>query len=422
MHHFAYRGGVLHAEDASLEAIAKAVGSPFYCYSEATLRRHARVFKQAFAGLDALVAFSVKANPNLAVIRILASEGAGADVVSGGELKRARAAGVDPDMIVFSGVGKTREEMALALAEGIYQFNVESAPELEALNEVAVSKGARAAIAFRINPDVRAGGHDKISTGKAADKFGVAWGRARELYARAAALPGIDVRGVDVHIGSQISELAPFEAAFTRVADLIAALRAEGHAIERLDLGGGLGISYGDGAEAPHPDEYAALIRRIAAPLGVRLIFEPGRMIAGNAGVLVTRVLYDKPGEDRRFLIVDAGMNDLIRPALYDSFHKFIPVVEPDPAAPEAVYDIVGPVCESSDVFAKARRTPVMRAGELGAFMTAGAYGASQASQYNSRPLIPEVLVNGARWAIIRRRPTFEEMVAGEETPDWLVV
>ena len=420
LHHFAYRDGVLYAEDVSLEAIAAEVGTPFYCYSEATLRRHARVFQDAFEGLNALTAYSVKANSNLAVIRILASEGAGADVVSGGELKRARAAGVAPEKIVFSGVGKTREEMALALSEGIYQFNVESEPELEALDEVARSQGVKAPIAFRINPDVRAGGHEKISTGKAEDKFGVAWSRAKELYQKAARLDGIEIKGVDVHIGSQIAELAPFEAAFQKVADLVKALRADGHAIETLDLGGGLGISYGDTPHnPPHPDEYAALIRRVAAPLDLRLIFEPGRMIVGNAGVLVTRIIYDKKGDARRFLIVDAGMNDLIRPALYDSYHALQPVRAGGPGAGEAVYDIVGPICESSDRFAKARSLPEMRAGDLAAFMSAGAYGAAQASQYNSRPLIPEVLVSGARFAVIRRRPTFEEMTALEQSPAW---
>ncbi len=419
MHHFAHRNGVLSAEEVSLEKIAAEVGTPFYCYSEATLRRHARVFLAAFEGLDVLAAYSVKASSNLAVIKILASEALGADVVSGGELLRALKAGVAPSRIVFSGVGKTRDEMALALGKGIYQFNVESSGELQALNGIATSKGARAPVAFRVNPDVRAGGHDKISTGKAEDKFGVPLARARELYAEAAGLPGTVVRGVDVHIGSQVSELAPFEAAFGRIAALVKELRADGHAIERLDLGGGLGIPYGDGRDPPHPDEYAALIRRIVAPLEVRLILEPGRMIVGNAGVLVSRVLYDKEGAARRFLVVDAGMNDLIRPALYDAFHAILPV-RAAPGGPEAEYDIVGPVCETSDRFAKARKLPVMRAGDLVAFMTAGAYGAVQATQYNTRPLVPEVLVSGARFAVIRRRPTFEEMIAGEAMPDWL--
>lgn len=421
MHHFAYRNGVLHAEEASLEAIAEAVGTPFYCYSEATLRRHLRVFREAFRGLDALIAYSVKANSNLAVLKVLASEGAGADVVSGGELKRARAAGIPAAKIVFSGVGKTREEMALALDEGIHQFNVESAPELEALNEVALSKGARAPIAFRVNPDVKAGGHEKISTGKAGDKFGVAWGLARELYARAGALKGIEVKGVDVHIGSQIAELAPFEAAFRKVAGLVETLRADGCAIERIDVGGGLGIPYGDGVvDPPHPDDYARLIRKIAEPLGVQLICEPGRMIVGNAGVLVARVIYDKQGDNRRFLILDAGMNDLIRPAMYGAYHAIEPVREASATAPRIAYDVVGPVCETSDLFAKARALPEMKPGDLVAFMSAGAYGAVQGSQYNTRPATPEVLASGARFAVIRRRPSFEEMTANETTPDWL--
>jgi diaminopimelate decarboxylase len=421
LHHFDYRNGVLHGEDVSIETIAAAVGTPFYCYSEATLRRHIRVFQSAFAGLDALTAYSVKANSNLAVIKVLASEGAGADIVSDGELKRARRAGVPGSKIVFSGVGKTRGEMALAIDEGIYQFNVESEPELEALNEVALSKGARAPVAFRVNPDIKAGGHEKISTGKAEDKFGVPWARARDLYARARGLAGIDVKGVDVHIGSQISALAPFEAAFRKVAELVKTLRADGAPIERLDLGGGLGIFYGEsGEEPPHPDEYALLIRDIAGPLGVQLIFEPGRMIVGNAGILVARVIYDKEGGDRRFLIIDAGMNDLIRPALYGAHHSLIPVAEPKAGAATIAYDIVGPVCESSDRFAVGRALPEMREGALLAIMSAGAYGAAQASQYNSRALVPEVMVNGATFRVIRRRPSFEEMIALEEAADRL--
>ncbi len=420
MHHFAYRHGVLHAENVSLETIADDVGAPFYCYSEATLRRHIGVFRDAFAGADALIAYSVKANSNLAVVKILAEEGAGADVVSAGELRRARAAGVPADKIVFSGVGKTKDEMALALEEGIAQFNVESEPELEALNEVATSRGARAPIAFRVNPDVAAGGHEKISTGKAEDKFGVSWSRARALYARADAMAGIEVKGVDVHIGSQIADLAPFRAAFTKVADLVRALRADGLSIDRIDLGGGLGIPYGDAAkDPPHPDDYARLIREIADPLGVRLIFEPGRMIVGNAGILVSRVIYDKPGDARRFLILDAGMNDLIRPALYDAYHEIRPVREAA-GGPRAAYDVVGPVCETGDRFALARDLPVQSPGDLVAFMSAGAYGAAQASQYNTRPLIPEVLVRGDRYAVIRRRPSFEDMIALEAQPDWL--
>ena len=411
----------MHAEDVNLEAVAREVGTPFYCYSEATLRRHVRVFQDAFSGLDALTAYSVKANSNLAVLKVLFDEGAGADVVSGGELKRALAAGAPASKIVFSGVGKTRAEMMAALSAGIHQFNVESEPELDALASVARDIGASAPVAFRINPDVAAGGHEKISTGKAEDKFGVSWTRARALYQRAMEMSGIDVKGVDVHIGSQIAELAPFEKAFRRVAELVTELRADGAPIERIDLGGGLGIPYGDSSEdPPHPDEYAALIRKIAAPLNVQLIFEPGRMIVGNAGVLVARVLYDKRGDARRFLIIDAAMNDLIRPALYDAYHHIRPVKEPAPNAPMIEYDVVGPVCETGDRFAVARALPELKEDALIAFMSAGAYGAVQASQYNTRPLAPEVLVKGDEFAVIRRRPPFEEMVALEQSPPWL--
>ncbi|MEO0880235.1 MAG: diaminopimelate decarboxylase [Pseudomonadota bacterium] len=421
MHHFEYKNDVLHAEDVSLDAIADAVGTPFYCYSEATLRRHIKVFRNAFVDLDALTAYSVKANSNLAVIAILASEGAGADVVSGGELQRALKAGVAPDKIVFSGVGKSRAEMAAALDAGIHQFNVESEPELDALAEVAAGKGVRAPIAFRVNPDVAAGAHEKISTGKAEDKFGVSWARARDLYRRANAMDAIAVKGVDVHIGSQIADLAPFERAFTKVADLVKILRADGVPIERIDLGGGLGIPYGDSDHTPpHPDDYAALIRTIAAPLDVQLIFEPGRMIVGNAGMLVASVVYDKPGDARRFLIIDAAMNDLIRPALYDAWHDIKPVRAPAPDAQAAQYDVVGPVCETGDRFARERALPAQSPGARVAFMSAGAYGAVQASQYNTRPLVPEVLVNGDQFAVIRRRPTFEEITALEQPPDWL--
>jgi diaminopimelate decarboxylase len=419
LHHFTYRDDILHAEDVSIEAIAEVVGTPFYCYSAATIRRHLQVFKKAFDGLDTLVAYSVKANSNLSVLNIVHGEGAGADVVSGGELARALEAGIPGEKIVFSGVGKTHQEMAAAIDAGIHQFNVESEPELYALNEVAISKGTRAPIALRINPDVSAGGHEKISTGKAEDKFGVAWNNARGLYKIAAALPGIAVKGVDAHIGSQISELAPFEKAFNRLAEMIANLRADGLAIERLDLGGGLGISYGDSKTPPHPDDYAKLIRRIAAPLGVQLIFEPGRMIVGNAGILVSRVLYVKDGENKTFVIVDAGMNDLIRPALYDAYHAVEPVKKSAAAAQTA--DVVGPVCETGDRFAKSRLIAPVEAGDLIAFMSAGAYGAVQASQYNSRPLVPEVMVDGDRFAVIRRRPTIDEMLSSERQPSWKI-
>jgi diaminopimelate decarboxylase len=420
MRHFSIIDGVLHAEEVSLAALADAVGTPFYCTSAATLRRHVRVFREAFAGEDALIAYSVKANSNLSVLRLMASEGAGADVVSGGELLRALEAGIAPEKIVFSGVGKTRDEMALALAAGIHQFNVESEPELIALDEAARAAGAVAPVAFRVNPDVAAGGNDKISTGKAEDKFGVPWRRARAIYARAGALKNIRVAGVDVHIGSQITELAPFERAFARVAGLVADLRADGHAIERLDLGGGLGVPYGDPAAAgdiPSPEEYAAMVKRLAAPLGLKLILEPGRVIAANAGVLVARVLYVKEGEAGPFLILDAGMNDLLRPALYGAFHEILPVAPRE--GPLRAFDVVGPVCETGDRFAKARALPPLEPGDLVAFMTAGAYGAVLSSQYNSRPLAPEIMVDGARWAVVRRRPSFDDMVASERDVAW---
>lgn len=415
MHHFAYKDGVLHAEDVDLDRLADAVGTPFYCYSEATIRRHARVFRGAFAQTDPLIAYSVKANGNLSILRILASEGLGADVVSGGELRRARTAGIPGDKIVFSGVGKTRDEMALAIEERIYQFNVESLPELDALNEVALSKDAVAPIAFRINPDVKAGGHAKISTGKAEDKFGVPWSRARELYAYAATLKGVAAIGVDCHIGSQIDALEPFESAFQRLASLIGDLRADGRTIQRLDLGGGLGIPYVSYDIAPpHPDDYARLVKRIAGPLDVALIFEPGRLIIGNAGVLIATVLYVKEGQARRFAVLDAGMNDLMRPALYDARHEIWPVQAPQ-ASGRMAYDVVGPVCESTDVFLKGAELPSLKAGDRVAIMSAGAYGAALSNQYNARPLAPEVLAAGADFKIIRTRPTFSDMISLEE-------
>ena len=416
MHHFAYRDGRLFAEDVDLTALADEVGTPVYVYSEATLRRHFRVFADAFSGTDALVAYSVKANSNIAVLKVLASEGAGADVVSGGELARALRAGIEPQKIVFSGVGKSRDEIEAALDAGILQFNVESAPELSAIDTIAQAKKMKAPIALRVNPDVAAGGHKKISTGKKEDKFGVAWGEARNLYAAARTMNGIAVQGVDIHIGSQIDDLAPFEAAFNKVAGLIADLRADGCTIDTLDLGGGLGIPYGEGSVPPHPDEYAALIKRVTAPLGVRLVFEPGRMIAGNSGILLSRVIYVKEGEAKKFLIIDAGMNDLVRPAMYDAYHDLWPVAES--TTEKTDYDVVGPVCETGDLFARDRALPPIKDGDLVALMSAGAYGAVQASQYNTRPLIPEVLVNDSKYSVIRRRPTFDEMMALEETKD----
>lgn len=399
-------------------ALAEKIGTPFYVYSEATLRRHMRVFHDAFAGTDALVAYAVKANANLAVLKILASEGAGADVVSGGELRRALEAGIAPQKIVFSGVGKTADEISAALDAGIYQFNVESEPELDVIAAIADSKNKTAPIALRINPDVSAGGHEKISTGRSEDKFGVPWSLARALYSKARGMNDVEIKGVDVHIGSQIAELAPFESAFRKVAALINDLRADGCTIERLDLGGGLGIPYGEGVTPPHPSDYADMIKRVTAPLDVQLIFEPGRMIAGNAGILVTRVIYVKDSLSKRFLVVDAGMNDLMRPALYDAWHDIWPVEKT--TREMTAYDVVGPVCESSDRFAKERPLPEMRAGELVALMSTGAYGAAQTSQYNSRALIPEILVRDKQYSMIRKRPSFEEMIEAEAIPDWL--
>jgi diaminopimelate decarboxylase len=421
MHHFAYRGRELCAEGVPVRSIADEVGTPFYCYSSATIERHYRVFRKAFAQADTLVAYSLKANSNLAVVKTLARLGAGADVVSGGELARALAAGVPGDRIVFSGVGKTKAEMAAALKAGIHQFNVESEAELEALNEVTLSLGVRAPIAIRVNPDVDAKTHAKISTGKAENKFGIPWSRAHAAYARAATLPGLSIEGVDVHIGSQITELGPFRAAFARVAELVGALRAAGHTISRVDLGGGLGIPYHDGAAAPPlPAAYGALIAELVAPLNVQLIFEPGRMIVGNAGILVSRVLYVKPGEARTFLILDAAMNDLIRPALYQAYHAIWPIQEAQPSGPLTRYDVVGPVCETGDTFATNRELTPLKPGDLVAFLSAGAYGAVQASTYNTRPLVPEVLVNGAGWALVRARPSIEDLLAQDRMPAWL--
>ena len=419
LHYFTYKNGHLHAEDVDLINLAASVETPFYVYSEATFRRHYRVFANAFQSLDTLIAYSVKANSNIAILKVLASEGAGADIVSGGELYRAQCAGIAPDKIVFSGVGKTEDEMRAGLHAGIYQFNVESESELIRLDRVAGEANLKAPIALRINPDVKAGGHVKISTGKSEDKFGVAWADARRLYGLARELANIEVKGVDVHIGSQISDLEPFERAFRKVGELIADLRADGCTISRLDLGGGLGIPYGEGVAPPHPDDYASMIRQVTKPLDVQLIFEPGRMIAGNAGILVSRVNYVKAGEAKTFLILDAGMNDLIRPAFYDAHHDILPVCEPD-TEERIAYDVVGPVCETADRFAKSRNLSPLEEGDLVAIMSAGAYGAVQSSQYNTRPLAPEILVNGDRYAMIRKRPTFEEIVLNELTPDWL--
>ena len=417
MDHFARRGGVLHAEDVALPEIAAAVGTPFYVYAAATLRRHYDVFAGAM-GAGALTAFSVKACSNLAVLRVLAERGSGADIVSGGELERALRAGIPGERIVFSGVGKTRGEMAAALSAGIHQFNVESEAELRALSEVAAAAGRTAPVALRVNPDVDAGTLDGISTGRADDKFGVPWERAEALYDLANELDGIDPCGVDLHIGSQIASLAPFEAAARRAADLVTVLRERGFTIDRLDLGGGLGVPYGDGVTPPEPAAYAAAIRRVTDGLGVQLIFEPGRMIVGNAGLMVAGVTYTKRQAKRSFAILDAGMNDLIRPALYKARHAIVPVTER--AGDPALYDVVGPVCESTDLFAKDVELVAPQPGDLLAFKTAGAYGAVQASQYNTRPLVPEVLVDGDRWAVVRRRPSLDEVLALENVPDWI--
>ena len=418
MNHFEYRGGRLHAEDVDLAMLAEEVGTPFYCYSSATLERHYRVFSGAFPK-GTLVAYSVKANGNLAVLKTLARLGAGADVVSGGELKKALAAGIPAERIVYSGVGKTAREMRLALEAGIYQFNVESEPELEALNTEALALGLSAPISFRVNPDVDAGTHAKITTGTAETKFGIPWQRARTVYARAGAMKGIEVVGVDVHIGSQITDLQPFAAAFARVATLVTELRADGHAIARVDLGGGLGVPYArDNAPPPDPAAYGAVIAKVTGGLNAQLILEPGRLIAANAGILVSRVIYVKEGEAKRFLIIDAGMNDLIRPAMYDARHEIVAVEGPGSA--DQRYDVVGPVCETSDRFARDCALPAMKSGDLVAILSAGAYGRVMASAYNARPPAPEVLVKGGHWSIVRPRMSEDALVELDRLPSWL--
>jgi diaminopimelate decarboxylase len=420
MDHFLYKDGILHAEDVPLPQIAAEVGTPFYVYSCATLTRHYRLFEEALTGLDHLVCYAMKANSNQAVIAHLAGLGAGMDVVSGGEYLRAKAAGVPGERIVFSGVGKTREEMRLALTGGIRQFNVESEPELIALSEVASSLGLTAPITVRVNPDVDAKTHEKIATGKSENKFGIPIAKAPEVYAMAAALPGIEVIGIDVHIGSQLTELEPFRLAYEKVKDLTLRLRAEGHDIRRLDLGGGLGIPYERSNSAPPlPTEYGALIREVVGDLGVEVEIEPGRLIAGNAGILVASVIYVKEGEGRDFLILDAAMNDLIRPAMYGAWHDIVPVIEPAPGLDQRPYDIVGPVCESGDTFAKQRQMVPAAPGDLVAFRSAGAYGAVMSSEYNTRPLIPEVLVKDDQMAVIRARPTFDEIINRDTVPSW---
>ena len=421
MHHFAYRDGRLCAEDVDLERLASAVGTPFYVYSTATLERHYRVFRDAFLPAKALVCYAMKANSNQAVLKTLAAMGAGMDVVSEGELRRARAAGVTGEKIIFSGVGKTRAEMALALDMGIRCFNVESEPELLILDEVARGRGQVAKIALRVNPDVDAKTHAKISTGKSENKFGVPLSRARDVYARAKALEGVAVGGVDMHIGSQIVELEPFDAAFALLADFVRVLRADGHAIDHVDLGGGLGIPYRvDNEPPPHPELYASVVARHAKSLDCDLFFEPGRLIVGNAGILVASVLYVKRGAAKTFVIVDAAMNDLIRPTLYDAHHDIVPVREPGRDAEHWRADVVGPVCESGDYLALDRDLAAVGAGDLLAVMSAGAYGAVQSGTYNSRLLVPEVLVRGREFAVVRPRTSYEELIGLDKLPPWL--
>ena len=418
VHHFQQRDGVLFAEDVDLTQLADKVGTPFYVYSAATLRRHVRVVKSAFEGIPTLVAYAMKANSNQAVLKLMAQEGCGADVVSGGELERALAAGIPPQMIVFSGVAKTIAEMRRALEVGIKCFNVESEPELERLSMVAADLGKTARVSVRVNPDVDARTHAKISTGKAENKFGIPFGRARDVYRRIAELPNVEAVGVDMHIGSQITDLEPFGNAFGLMAELVTALRADGHHIEHVDIGGGLGIPYHHDQEAPpHPDAYAAVVRDKVGQLGCSLVIEPGRLLVGNAGILVTRVEYVKEGATN-FVIVDAAMNDLIRPTLYEAHHDIEPVQQSN--RPPITADIVGPVCETGDYLARGRTIPGVAEGDLLAVMSAGAYGAVMASTYNSRALIPEVLVDGDRWHVIRQRKPIEDLLALDSVPDWL--
>jgi len=421
VNHFQYRDGVMHAEDVPLPALAAAVGTPFYCYSTATLTRHIRVFRDAFTGLDVTVCYAMKANSNQSVLRLFLKEGAGVDVVSEGELRRAIVAGAAPDRIVFSGVGKTEQELRFALETGIACFNVESEPELKALSRMATSMGKTAKIALRVNPDVDARTHHKITTGKAENKFGIPFDRARPVYAEAAKLPGIDVSGVDMHIGSQITDLAPFDAAYKLLAELVGALRADGHIIDHVDAGGGLGIPYHfDDPVPPSPTAYADVVRRHLGPLECRIQVEPGRLLVGNAGILVSRVIYVKEGEEKNFVVVDAAMNDLIRPTLYDAYHEILPVKEARAGGPNMVADVVGGVCETGDYLALGRSLPRVSSGDLIAVMTAGAYGAVQASNYNTRLLLPEVLVKDGEWALVRPRQTYEALIGADRLAPWL--
>ncbi len=421
MDHFLYRDGALHAEDVPVAEIAAAVGTPFYVYSCATLTRHYRLFDEGLGDLPHLVCYAVKANSNQAVLAHLAGLGAGMDVVSGGEYLRARAAGVPGEKIVFSGVGKTLEEMRLALEGGVRQVNVESEPEMAALSGLATAMGVEVPVTVRVNPDVDARTHEKIATGKKENKFGIPISRARDVYAQAAALPGLRVVGIDMHIGSQLVELEPFEQAYRLLADLTRQLRADGHKIARLDLGGGLGIPYErSNAAPPLPTDYCDMVRRVLGDLDAEIEIEPGRLIAGNAGILVSRVIYVKSGEGRDFLILDSAMNDLIRPAMYGAWHDIVPVIAPQAGAEMQPYDIVGPVCESGDTFARGRMMPAVAAGDLVTFRSAGAYGAVMSSEYNTRPLIPEILVKGDQFAVIRARPTFDEIINRDTIPEWV--
>jgi diaminopimelate decarboxylase len=422
MNFFGYRGGVLHAEDTDLRDLADEVGTPLYCYSSASLEERYLAFSRVFAAVPSLVCYAMKANSNQAVLATLARLGAGMDVVSEGELRRARAAGVEPEKIVFSGVGKTQGELAYALDQDILCFNVESEPELEQLSALAAARRRTARISIRVNPDVDANTHAKISTGTYANKFGIPIEEAPRVYARAAKLPGLAVTGIDMHIGSQITDLAPFDAATARLASLARRLIEEGHRLEHFDVGGGLGVVYDPhrNMRPPEPIAYAETILRHARKLGLKLVFEHGRLIAANAGVLLTRVVHVKHGAGKTFVIVDAAMNDLIRPTLYEAYHEIVNVIEPAADAPRAVVDVVGPVCESGDYLAQARTMVVPRAGDLLAVMTAGAYGAVQASTYNSRLLVPEVLVKGGRFAVVRPRPSYDDLIGLDRLPDWL--
>ena len=420
MNHFEYRDGILHAEDVPVPQIAAAVGTPFYCYSTATLTRHYNVFSNALSGFDSLVCYAMKANSNQAVLKTLAALGSGADVVSEGELRRALAAGIPASKILFSGVGKTAREIDFALNAGILCFNVESLPELEMISARAQALGKVAPVSLRINPDVDAKTHKKISTGKAENKFGISWKDAQAAYKRAAELPGLKVTGIDMHIGSQITDLGPFDKAFALLSELTETLRADGHEIDHVDIGGGLGVPYReDNTPPPLPDAYAEIVQKHIKRLGVKVIVEPGRLIAGNAGILVSEVIYLKRGEAKNFLIVDAAMNDLIRPTLYEAYHSIKPVIEPGAGAERITVDVVGPVCETGDFLAQDRELPLMQPGDLISVGTAGAYGAVQAGTYNSRLLVPEVLVKGDKLHVIRPRLTYEDLLALDSVPDW---